>query len=124
MRNEYGRVCHLIGPGLECGAHQRFYRDVTLAVAKPRGTLGERVAAVDDAIDQPTASSDVDPLQRLGARVWDGQCVGHHVRGAHDEQWPTSWLGSQRVGGSRCVAGSDEHRNALGKAQSRGRGRQ
>ena len=70
VRNEYGRVGHLIWPGLECGAYQRFYRDVTLAVAKPRGTLGQSVAAVDDAVDQPTAGSDVDPLQRLGARVW------------------------------------------------------
>ena len=59
-----GRVRHLVWPGLECGAHQRFYRDVSLAVAEARGTLGQRVAAVDDAVDQPSAGSDVDPLQR------------------------------------------------------------
>ena len=68
------------GSALECGADQSFYRDVALAVAEPCGTLGERIAAVDDTVDQPPAGADVDALQRAGAwsgaaRALDTTCV-------------------------------------------------
>ena len=124
MRNQHGRVLHLVGPGLKCGAYQRFHCDVTLPITEPRRTLGQQIAAVDDTVDQPPTSTNMYWLPvRFGARIWSGECVGHHVCGSHDEQWPASRFGTQRVGSSGRVAGSDEHGDARWQAQSRGGGR-
>ena len=89
------------------------------AVSEPFCPVGESVAAVDDAVDQPPAGSHVSALQGPGTVIGDSEGVGHHMGGSHDQQRPATGFGTQCVGRCRGIARSDDDRDPLAQTQSR-----